>query len=63
MTVTNEATLVVTEDGEKVNVKFSDPQKEDRELLDFVPWDAIIEIRDESNTAVLEAMFPGEPDS
>lgn len=59
-----EAVLVVTEDGEKVKMKFSDPQKEDRELLDFVPWGAIIEIRDETNTAVLETTeFPAYPDS
>jgi hypothetical protein len=58
-----EATLVVTENGEKVKMKFSDPQKEDRELLDFVPWDAIIEIRDEGNLPVLETVFPEAPES
>jgi hypothetical protein len=44
-------------------MKFSDPQKEDRELLDFVPWDAIIEIRDEGNLPVLETVFPEAPES
>lgn len=55
-----EGDLVVTEEGEKAKLKFSDPQKEDHELLDFSPWDKIIEIRNGSNQTILEVTFPSE---
>lgn len=58
----DEATLVVTSNGEKVKMKFSDPQKEDREFLNFTPWDLLIEIRDENDVTVLEKYFPENPD-
>jgi hypothetical protein len=53
--------IVVAVDGDKAKLKFSDPQKDGSELLTFVPWDAMMEIRDGSNNVVLEVAFPGAP--
>lgn len=50
--------LEVVVDFEKTKLKFSDPQKDDRVLLDFEPWDQILEVRDAANVTVLEATFP-----
>jgi hypothetical protein len=53
-----EGSLDVLVDFEKTKLKFSDPQKDDREFLDFEPWDKIIEVRDAANVAILEVTFP-----
>jgi len=45
-------------DGEKSKLKFSNPQKDDREPLTFVPWDQIIEVRDGDNNIILDVTFP-----
>lgn len=50
--------LVVAVDGEKTKLKFSDPQKTGEEMLNFVPWDAMIEVRNDSNVPILEGAFP-----
>lgn len=52
--------LVVSEEGEKAKIKFSNPQKDGQRLLDFEPWDQIIEIKDELNQTILDASFPSE---
>ena len=53
--------IEVTADGEKAKLKFSDPQKEGTEPLTFVPWDAMLEIRDGGGQIILEAAFPSAP--
>ena len=53
--------IEVITDGEKAKLKFSDPQKSGNELLSFVPWDAMMEIRDGSNHVILEVAFPSAP--
>jgi len=52
--------LEVVADGEKTRLKLTDPQKADTGLLDFVPWNTLIEIEDATDTPVLEVMFPSE---
>ena len=55
-------TLDVLSDGEKTKLKFSDPQKDGWEALDFVPWDTQMEvIKDGDSDPILEVNFPSEP--
>lgn len=54
-----EGTVEVLADDEKSKLKFSDPEKEGIEPLDFEPWDQVIEVRDGEGAAILLAAFPG----
>ena len=52
--------IEVTEDGEKGKLRFSEPQKEGREALDFEPWDMPMEVRNGDGT-ILSETFPSMP--
>ena len=54
-----EGVITVDEDGGKGKLNFSDPQKGDRELLDFVPWGMLIEVK-QDGTTILQVEFPPE---
>lgn len=54
-----EGVISVDEDGGKGKLKFSDPQKDGRELLDFVPWGQLIEVKQGGST-ILRVEFPPE---
>jgi hypothetical protein len=56
----DKGTLTVTMDGAKTKLKLTDPPTADTDLLDFVPWNATIEIEDAGQVVILEVMFPDE---
>lgn len=51
--------ITVSEDDGKGKLKFSDPVKDGQELLDFVPWGMLMEVR-QGDTTILQADFPLE---